>query len=159
MRFSSPKTASRLPRPMSESTTATFFPCIASAVPRFAVVVVLPTPPFPEVIVITLLSMLATPDEGFVQRHVKENISLLISRLVYHVALMKKTSYLAACERLETHPQTVRDEQRSTSLFTWGPPIDPGLHHYLALLNHRNFWARLSLKAVWRPREQMTNTQ
>src|SRR5215470_13567342 len=57
MRFSNPITASRLRRPISESTTATFFPCIARAVPRFAVVVVLPTPPFPEVIVSTRLSI------------------------------------------------------------------------------------------------------
>src|SRR5215471_1285821 len=55
MRFSSPRTASRLRRPISESTTATFLPCIARAVPRFAVVVVLPTPPLPDVIVITRL--------------------------------------------------------------------------------------------------------
>src|SRR6266568_3251134 len=57
MRFSNPMTASRFRRPISESTTATFFPCIARAVPRFAVVVVLPTPPFPDVIVITRLSI------------------------------------------------------------------------------------------------------
>src|SRR5215467_842138 len=57
MRFSNPKTASRLRRPISESMTATFLPCIARAVPTFAVVVVLPTPPFPEVMVITRLSI------------------------------------------------------------------------------------------------------
>src|SRR5260370_24201204 len=57
MRFSNPRTASRLRRPISESTTATFLPIIARAVPRFAVVVVLPTPPFPDVMVITRLSM------------------------------------------------------------------------------------------------------
>src|ERR1700681_1181257 len=57
MRFSNPKTASRLRRPISESTTATFLPIIARAVPRFAVVVVLPTPPFPDVMVITRLSI------------------------------------------------------------------------------------------------------
>src|SRR5437588_11924335 len=55
MRFSSPMTASRLRRPISESTTATLLPCIARAVPIFAVVVVLPTPPFPDVMVITRL--------------------------------------------------------------------------------------------------------
>src|SRR5579875_4043129 len=57
MRFSRPRTASRLRSPISESTTATFLPCIARAVPRLAVVVVLPTPPFPDVIVITRLSI------------------------------------------------------------------------------------------------------
>src|SRR6266849_1407329 len=57
MRFSNPRTASRLRRPISESTTATFLPIIARAVPRFAVVVVLPTPPFPDVMVITRLSI------------------------------------------------------------------------------------------------------
>src|SRR5947209_2352589 len=57
MRFSNPMTASRLRRPISESTTATFLPIIARAVPRFAVVVVLPTPPFPDVMVITRLSI------------------------------------------------------------------------------------------------------
>src|SRR5215469_6351404 len=57
MRFSNPITASRLRRPISASRTATFFPCIARAVPRLAVVVVLPTPPFPEVIVSTRLSI------------------------------------------------------------------------------------------------------
>jgi hypothetical protein len=39
---------------MSISTTATVFPREAIAAPREAVVVVLPTPPFPDVITITL---------------------------------------------------------------------------------------------------------
>jgi len=38
------------------STTATRFPCIANAAPIEAVMVVLPTPPFPEVTTITLPS-------------------------------------------------------------------------------------------------------
>src|SRR5664279_2358274 len=40
---------SRLRRPTSASTSATLAPACASAVPMLAVVVVLPTPPFPEV--------------------------------------------------------------------------------------------------------------
>src|SRR5262249_41697435 len=49
MRFSRPTTTSRLRRPMSASTRTTVCPSAASAAPRFAVVVVLPTPPLPEV--------------------------------------------------------------------------------------------------------------
>src|SRR5262249_17661625 len=49
MRFSRPSTTSRLRSPMSASTSTTCLPRRASAVPRFAVVVVLPTPPFPDV--------------------------------------------------------------------------------------------------------------
>src|SRR5262245_36471369 len=49
MRFSRPITTSRLRRPMSASTSTTFLPCRAIAVPRLAVVVVLPTPPLPDV--------------------------------------------------------------------------------------------------------------
>src|SRR5687768_2254278 len=49
MRFSRPRITSRLRSPMSASTTATFLPSLARATPRFAVVVVLPTPPLPEV--------------------------------------------------------------------------------------------------------------
>src|SRR5664279_1621568 len=43
---------SRLRRPTSASTSATLAPACASAVPMLAVVVVLPTPPFPEVMTI-----------------------------------------------------------------------------------------------------------
>src|SRR5678816_1903043 len=49
MRFSRPITTSRLRRPISASTSTTECPSAASAAPRFAVVVVLPTPPLPEV--------------------------------------------------------------------------------------------------------------
>src|SRR5690606_1514102 len=52
IRFSSPITTSRLRRPMSVSTMHTFFPKRASAVPMLADVVVLPTPPLPEVMTI-----------------------------------------------------------------------------------------------------------
>ena len=38
---------------MSVSTNTTFFPLIANAAPKFAVVVVFPTPPFPDVMTIT----------------------------------------------------------------------------------------------------------
>src|SRR5437588_1968649 len=61
MRFSKPRTASRLRRPISASSTATFFPCMARADPRLAVVVVLPTPPLPDVIVSILLLILLLP--------------------------------------------------------------------------------------------------
>src|SRR5947209_2786186 len=61
MRFSKPRTASRLRRPISASSTATFFPCKARADPRLAVVVVLPTPPLPDVIVSILLFITITP--------------------------------------------------------------------------------------------------
>ena len=44
---------SRLRRPISASTTKVRCPFSASAAPRLAVVVVLPTPPFPEVTTIT----------------------------------------------------------------------------------------------------------
>ncbi len=55
IRFSSPITTSRFLRPISASTRATFLPNTASPQPRFAVVVVLPTPPLPLVITITSL--------------------------------------------------------------------------------------------------------
>ena len=46
---------------MSASISATFSPSAASAIPRFAVVVVLPTPPLPEVITITLPPVVPVP--------------------------------------------------------------------------------------------------
>src|SRR5881394_2231039 len=49
MRRSQPMMRSRLRRPMSKSMTATFLPRRASPQPRLAAVVVLPTPPFPDV--------------------------------------------------------------------------------------------------------------
>ena len=48
MRFSNPKRRSKFLRPKSASSTAVVAPLLASAMPRFAVKVVLPTPPFPE---------------------------------------------------------------------------------------------------------------
>src|ERR1700680_5003637 len=54
MRFSSPSTRSRLRKPMSASTSATLCPSFANAPPRFAVVVVFPTPPLPEVTTYTI---------------------------------------------------------------------------------------------------------
>src|SRR6266508_2146000 len=47
-------TRSRLRRPMSKSITTTVWPVRASAVPKAAVDVVLPTPPFPDVTTTTL---------------------------------------------------------------------------------------------------------
>src|SRR5215213_6294021 len=53
-RRSAPITRSRLRRPTSKSTTATFCPLWASAAPSAAVEVVFPTPPLPEVTTRTL---------------------------------------------------------------------------------------------------------
>src|SRR5258707_9430601 len=53
MRFSSPITTSRLRSPMSPSMQTTLSPMAARATAMFAVVVVLPTPPLPEVMVRT----------------------------------------------------------------------------------------------------------
>src|SRR6185437_8539138 len=53
-RRSAPSTRSRLRKPTSKSTTATFLPFCASAAPIAAVVVVLPTPPLPDVTTSTL---------------------------------------------------------------------------------------------------------
>src|SRR6185312_13182573 len=53
-RRSAPSTRSRLRKPTSKSTTATFFPFWASAAPIAAVEVVLPTPPLPDVTTSTL---------------------------------------------------------------------------------------------------------
>src|SRR5579885_1165699 len=58
MWLSRPITASKLRSPISPSTATTRRPIIASAVLRLAAVVVLPTPPLPDVIVSTRLSML-----------------------------------------------------------------------------------------------------
>src|SRR3979409_2311326 len=52
MRFSRPMTTSRLRRPMSASISTTVMPSCAIAAPRLAVVVVLPTPPLPDVMTI-----------------------------------------------------------------------------------------------------------
>ena len=48
MRFSNPKRRSKFLNPKSASNTAVAAPLLASAMPRFAVKVVFPTPPFPE---------------------------------------------------------------------------------------------------------------
>ena len=55
MRFSSPKRRSKFLKPKSASKTAVVAPLLARAMPRFAVKVVLPTPPFPEQIRIVRL--------------------------------------------------------------------------------------------------------
>src|SRR3954465_3811757 len=52
MRFSRPITTSRLRSPMSASISTTLIPSCAIAAPRLAVVVVLPTPPLPDVMTI-----------------------------------------------------------------------------------------------------------
>ena len=48
MRFSNPRRRSKFLNPKSASSTAVVAPLLASAMPKFAVKVVLPTPPFPE---------------------------------------------------------------------------------------------------------------
>ncbi len=48
IRFSRPKRRSKFLNPKSASKTAVDAPLFASAIPKFAVKVVLPTPPFPE---------------------------------------------------------------------------------------------------------------
>ena len=48
MRFSNPRRRSKFLKPKSASKTAVVAPLLASAMPRFAVKVVLPTPPFPQ---------------------------------------------------------------------------------------------------------------
>ena len=48
MRFSNPRRRSKFLKPKSASNTAVVDPLLASDIPRFAVKVVLPTPPLPE---------------------------------------------------------------------------------------------------------------
>ena len=48
MRFSKPKRRSKFLKPKSASKTAVDAPVLARAMPRLAVKVVFPTPPFPE---------------------------------------------------------------------------------------------------------------
>ena len=48
IRFSNPRRRSKFLKPKSASNTAVVAPLLASAMPRFAVKVVLPTPPLPE---------------------------------------------------------------------------------------------------------------
>ena len=48
MRFSNPRRRSKFLKPKSASNTAVVAPLLASAMPKFAVKVVLPTPPLPE---------------------------------------------------------------------------------------------------------------
>jgi len=52
MRFSNPRRRSKFLKPKSASNTAVVAPLLASAMPRLAVKVVLPTPPLPEQIYI-----------------------------------------------------------------------------------------------------------
>src|SRR4051794_30590085 len=94
MRFSRPSTASRLRRPISASTTATFLPCIARAVPRFAVVVVFPTPPLPDVIVITLLSMLYSQCRYVQNFYVEERLAPGIACYQVYHELLYINSYI-----------------------------------------------------------------
>ena len=54
MRFSKPNNKSRLRSPVSVSISATLYPFMARPAPILAVVVVLPTPPLPEVITMIL---------------------------------------------------------------------------------------------------------
>ena len=56
MRFSNPRRRSKFLKPKSASNTAVVAPLLASAMPRFAVRVVLPTPPLPEQISIVRVS-------------------------------------------------------------------------------------------------------
>src|SRR6185503_12157332 len=60
-RRSHPMMRSRLRRPMSKSMTATFLPRLASPHARLAEVVVLPTPPLPEVTTMISVNALALP--------------------------------------------------------------------------------------------------
>ena len=48
MRFSNPRRRSKFLKPKSASKTPVVAPLLASAIPKFAVKVVLPTPPLPE---------------------------------------------------------------------------------------------------------------
>mmetsp|Transcript_32377 Transcript_32377/g.52355 ORF Transcript_32377/g.52355 Transcript_32377/m.52355 type:complete len:251 (+) Transcript_32377:649-1401(+) len=64
-RFSRPSKRSRFLNPKSASRTATCLPRRAKAIPRFAVVVVLPTPPFPEVTTMTRHLFCVRPTELF----------------------------------------------------------------------------------------------
>ena len=48
MRFSNPRRRSKFLKPKSASNTAVVAPLLARAMPKFAVKVVLPTPPLPE---------------------------------------------------------------------------------------------------------------
>ena len=63
-RLSRPSTISRLRKPTSASTSTTRFPRAARAVPTLAVVVVLPTPPFPLVMTIARPRAVAGASEG-----------------------------------------------------------------------------------------------
>src|SRR5579885_3360168 len=99
IRFSRPSTASRLRKPISESSTTTFLPCMASAVPRFAVVVVLPTPPFPDVIVITLLSI------GISLKQLQFNCG----RKKYGVRQSKQTAFFLYCHESTPHEGDIRE--------------------------------------------------
>ena len=48
MRFSNPRRRSKFLKPKSASNTAVVYPLLASAMPKFEVKVVFPTPPLPE---------------------------------------------------------------------------------------------------------------
>src|SRR5271155_4731402 len=67
-RRSAPSTRSRLRKPTSKSTTTTFSPICASAAPRAAVDVVLPTPPLPDVTTTTLAILLPFRTVSFQRR-------------------------------------------------------------------------------------------
>ena len=61
IRFSKPRSRSRFLSPMSASINATLWPSLAMDIPKFAVAVVLPTPPFPEVTTIVRVTEAISP--------------------------------------------------------------------------------------------------
>ncbi|CDN41843.1 hypothetical protein BN871_AN_00040 [Paenibacillus sp. P22] len=77
IRFSSPMTTSRLRRPISVSTMATFLPSRARAVPRLADVVVLPTPPLPDVMTIASPMPLHPFEQHRLLAHPRELVHLV----------------------------------------------------------------------------------
>src|SRR5579883_151365 len=159
MRFSRPSTASKLRRPISESTTATFLFCIARAVPRFAVVVVLPTPPLPDVMVITLLSI---------------GISLKQSRFP---ALPCTTPHGTSKHVLDPREDTASDVTTLLQppspqqpirhniklppdfLLARRAPVHPCFDDDLAVADRGHLWPGLNLQALRRTRKQVGDAQ
>ena len=80
MRFSNPITTSRLRSPMSASMTTTLLPSKARATLRLAAAVVLPTPPFPDVIVTTVAPISAPPSPYKYQNHVDSVLAARCNR-------------------------------------------------------------------------------
>src|SRR4029079_19043330 len=92
-RRSAPMTRSRLRSPTSKSTTTTVSPVWASAAPSAAVVVVLPTPPLPDVTTRTL-PILTPSFHNSIQR--RDHHHIVIEPGLHRPAAIRSVDFLSS---------------------------------------------------------------